>query len=59
MPAYCAALHVMAEGVEVDWPYVNARIVSRWSLYALTWIKQRAWAQYDLEVGAIEEEEKP
>lgn len=28
----------------VDWPKVNRAIIERWSLSALKWIKEEAWA---------------
>ena len=37
---YALALTTMEE---VDWPVVNRAIIDRWSLSALTYIKDRAW----------------
>lgn len=31
----------------IDWPKVNGAIVDRWSLSALKWIKERAWALHE------------
>jgi len=29
---------------QIDWPKVNRAIIDRWSLSALKWIKEEAWA---------------
>ncbi len=41
---YALAL-VSSERSRIDWKRANTAIIERWSLYALQWIKKRAWAK--------------
>jgi hypothetical protein len=40
---YALALR-SSDANDVDWRKVNEAIIKRWSPYALTWIKERAWS---------------
>lgn len=40
---YRLALESSERG-RIDWAKVNKAIVSRWSLHALNWIKEKAWS---------------
>ena len=40
---YAMALR-SSEAKDMDWERVNVAIMARWSLNALRWIKERAWA---------------
>jgi hypothetical protein len=33
-----------SERDSIDWGKVNRAIIARWSMHALTWIKERAWS---------------
>ena len=33
-----------SERDKIDWKKVNAAIIERWSVSALTWIKEQAWS---------------
>lgn len=37
---------------KTDWQLVNSRIIERWSMYALKYIKTRAWKLVDSGVGS-------
>ena len=34
----------LRSSTETDWERVNKAILDRWSMHALTWIKDRAWS---------------